>query len=195
MHYNLIAATSIMLAFDSMLFQIYYQNVRGLRSKTKTIYCASVQSDFDIICLTETYLNDGVFDGEVMCDDYQVFRRDRSSTASDRRDGGGVLIATRCDLEVALMPGLCSDAEDLWVSVTCRDGCFLLCCVYLPPGDVRAFECFLSALESVSVNHPDSTILICGDFNVPRLSWSASVNGFMQLRYQLSIVFRCIFIL
>ena len=160
-----------------MAIQIYYQNVRGLRSKTRTVYCASFQCDFDIFCLTETFLNDGVFDGELFCDEYEVYRRDRSSSASDKTDGGGVLIAIRKNFSATLLTDMCSDAEDLWISVSWGDFRLLLCCVYLPPDDLGAAECFFRALESVGENYPNSTILVCGDFNIPRLSWEASVDG------------------
>ena len=162
------------------MVQIYYQNVRGLRTKTKSIYCQSLQSDFDIFCLTETFLNDGVFDGEIFCEEYQVFRRDRSSSASVKRDGGGVLIAARRAVDAVLLLDLCTDAEDLWISVPHGVSRLLLCCVYLPPDDISALECFLCGLESVSDRYPDSAVVICGDFNISLLEWSVSKNGFLS---------------
>ena len=160
-----------------MPVQIYYQNVRGLRTKTNSVYCESLQSDFEIICLTETYLNGSVFDGEIFCDDYQVFRRDRESTGSTKRDGGGVLVATKRTMDAVLLPDVCTEAEDLWISVSHCNNRLLLCCVYLPPDDFDALEYFMYGLVSVCEKYPDSVIIICGDFNVPLLKWSASADG------------------
>ncbi|CAH1989210.1 unnamed protein product [Acanthoscelides obtectus] len=55
---------------------IYYQNTRGLRSKTTEFFNNVRASDYDIICLTETWLKDGVCSSELFGADYTVFRRD-----------------------------------------------------------------------------------------------------------------------
>lgn len=51
---------------------IYYQNVRGLRSKTLTFYRNLSLVSYDIIILTETWLNDSVFDSELFDSRYVV---------------------------------------------------------------------------------------------------------------------------
>lgn len=61
--------------------------------KTHTFYKNILNSDYDVVCLTETSLLCGVSTSELFSDDYSVFRRDRGSTASKKKDGGGVLIA------------------------------------------------------------------------------------------------------
>lgn len=37
---------------------IYYQNVNGLRTKITEFYSNFIGTDYDLICLTETNLND-----------------------------------------------------------------------------------------------------------------------------------------
>lgn len=58
----------------------YYQNVRGLKTKLINIKNNISICEYDIIFLTETWLNDSVSDGE-LCDPnkYCVYRRDRAN--------------------------------------------------------------------------------------------------------------------
>jgi hypothetical protein len=72
-------------------FDIYYQNVRGFRTKQLELY-ENVHSTYcNIICLTETRFNYHCYDHNIFPDWYTVFRSDRSSVIKTR--GVGVLIA------------------------------------------------------------------------------------------------------
>ncbi|CAF4761859.1 unnamed protein product [Pieris macdunnoughi] len=44
---------------------IFYQNVRGLRTKTSTFYRNVCVNNYDIICITETWLLEGISDSEL----------------------------------------------------------------------------------------------------------------------------------
>ena len=57
---------------------LIYQNVRGLRSKTHTFNKNVEQNGYDIIALTETFLNSSVSDGELFPMGYHVVRNDRA---------------------------------------------------------------------------------------------------------------------
>jgi hypothetical protein len=70
---------------------IYYQNVRGLRTKQLKLYENVWSTDHIIMCLTETWLNDMCYDYNLFPDSYTVFHSDRLCTNEMR--GGGVLIA------------------------------------------------------------------------------------------------------
>lgn len=59
---------------------VYYQNVQGLRTKTHTFCENLLASNYDVSCLTETWLNGSVFTGELFSDRYAVNRRDRESS-------------------------------------------------------------------------------------------------------------------
>jgi hypothetical protein len=69
---------------------IYYQNSRGLRSKSKRFFCTASTYDYDLIILTETWLHKNISSAEFFDASYTVFRRDR-----DIKRGGGVLIALK----------------------------------------------------------------------------------------------------
>ena len=90
---------------------IYYQNVRDLKSKTSDFFLSVTMHNFDIIALTETWLDDSVHNAELFDNRYTVLRRDRGSR------GGGVLIAVRD----ALVRSCCRiavlevDGEHVWL--------------------------------------------------------------------------------
>jgi hypothetical protein len=52
---------------------IYYQNVRGLKTKQLELYDNVCSSDHNIICLTETWLNHLYYDHNLFPDCYTVF--------------------------------------------------------------------------------------------------------------------------
>lgn len=68
----------------------YYQNVRGLRTKLDTLRQNIPTLNYDVYCLTETWLYDQIFSPELGFTNYDVYRLDRKNVI-----GGGVLISIR----------------------------------------------------------------------------------------------------
>ncbi|KAL4721600.1 hypothetical protein ACJJTC_002783 [Scirpophaga incertulas] len=93
---------------------IYYQNVNRIRTKVTDIYLNTMNCNFDIICFTETNLNESVHDSEMFASHFNVFRRDRHTTCITKYDGGGVLIAVRDSFNVIRQANWESAVEDLW---------------------------------------------------------------------------------
>lgn len=94
---------------------IYYQNVRGLRTKTSDLKLGLSNCDYDVIVLTETWLRSDISDAE-LTSDYTLFRCDRSVSTSMFTRGGGVLVAVKSTLrfsEVSLSN--CSQLEQVVV--------------------------------------------------------------------------------
>lgn len=92
-----------------------YQNVRGLKSKTIDFYNNILNSDHDIILITETWLNDSVLNSELSDGRYEVFRRDRGS------NGGGVMMLCSRRLNARARTEWQRDhIECLWVTVDGR---------------------------------------------------------------------------
>lgn len=157
-----------------MAINVLYQNVRGLRSKLMEFKQNVLVNSPDIICITESWLNNRIFDHEVVSlSDYTIFRRDRSSSASDKTDGGGTFIAVRNIFSASLVPQYQSEAEDLWVSVKINAQKIYVCCVYLPPGDSYAYTSFTSKLDTLGRDQlkDNDDVLICGDFNFSTVNW------------------------
>uniref|UniRef100_A0A2H1WP78 SFRICE_018476 n=1 Tax=Spodoptera frugiperda TaxID=7108 RepID=A0A2H1WP78_SPOFR len=78
---------------DKYSLTFYYQNCRGLRTKLHTLFMNILSFSYDVIVLTETWLIPDISDSEYIDDRYLVFRSDRDRSATEKRDGGGVLIA------------------------------------------------------------------------------------------------------
>lgn len=165
----------------SKKFNIYYQNVRGLRTKCSDLQQSILRNSYDVIILTETWLHDGIFDGELSDDRYDVFRVDRDLTACGKSTGGGVLImtlrtigATKRDL------GFCELTEILWVTLpsrTCASAVDMhLCVVYVPPEPHHIptdLNLISHKFKNVFESHQNDNFVLIGDFNLPFISWNS----------------------
>lgn len=162
-------------ASSTKSLSIFYQNVRGLRSKTNLFQMSVLCSDFDVIFLTETWLIPTIEDSELFSNDYLVHRVDRSPLNSVYSRGGGVLIAVKTLLSSQRITVYDSDQNEIVCVRFCFNRqSFYVCCLYVPPGsnsDVYGSytAALLRFLESVS--NSDSKILIIGDFNLRSESW------------------------
>ena len=52
-------------------------NARGLRSKLDEFRVELIKHPHAIFCITQTWLDDSVFDSEICDDNYDIFRGDR----------------------------------------------------------------------------------------------------------------------
>ena len=79
-------------------FDVYYHNATSIRGKLFEFNNFFSEHDQEAICITETWLNDSVCDGEILDNvNYTVFRNDRDLTRTKKRDGGGVLCAVKSE--------------------------------------------------------------------------------------------------
>jgi hypothetical protein len=157
---------------------LYYQNVRGLRTKIYDLYTASLFVDHGCICLTETWTNNTIFNSELFCDDFIVYRCDRSPKTSDKNDGGGVLIAVNkqfSSLEVILEN---SSIEMVCVKISLNGKWTYIFNVYIPPdATVEKYNVCIENLETLLANvDPDDQFLIMGDFNLPDIKWKNYID-------------------
>ncbi|XP_050312958.1 uncharacterized protein LOC126747999 [Anthonomus grandis grandis] len=156
----------------SKRFLIYYQNVRGLRTKTADLLNSTSACWYDLMALTETWLDLSISDGEVVAAVYNVFRADRDFLNTGKSRGGGCLIAVNkkfnafkidVNQSVDLEPGI----DIVGVKIVLDFSSILVFAVYLPPPVSpetleNLFEC-LTSLDCIFGNN----ICILGDFNLP----------------------------
>ena len=120
-------------------------------------------SPFNILCVTETWLSDSIFDYEILPTCYTLYRNDRNSR------GGGVLVAVNDSIPSSLVSSP-SNLEIICVQLKLPCA-FNLCTVYLPPNsDLSYFESLIDFLSDIL----SSCIpcIIVGDFNLPNICWS-----------------------
>nr|XP_049692398.1 uncharacterized protein LOC126053707 [Helicoverpa armigera] len=169
-------------------FNIFYQNVRGLRTKTNTFYRNVCSNGFDVICLTETWLTEGITDSELFDDRYLVWRRDRDYSNTGQSMGGGVVIAVKRDLVVDARNEWCSSAEDLWVTLTLQQKkprktykihiCVVYVCGQNQGNSLTAqLGNFSDNLVDIVLKNPADKYIILGDFNQPNIMWLPANDG------------------
>jgi ribonucleases P/MRP protein subunit RPP40 len=155
--------------------KIYYQNVRGLKTKLNDFYLSLIAADYDIVCLTETWLNPTIRDPELFDDRYIVYRSDRDFANDNRVDGGGSLIAVKKKFSsTRLMSYECVN-NDVWISLKLQNStCLLVNNVYLEFGSpFEVYESYFNNLMKIYSELPlSSELFILGDFNLPGITWT-----------------------
>lgn len=168
---------------------IYYQNVRGLRTKTHSFLRNVCLNSYDIIILTETWLMDSVYSSELFDGRYLVWRRDRDYSRTSQTRGGGVLIAVRCDLTVVERCDWRSTAEDIWISVTMKRSRptvtynLHICGVYLCKENAgnsynTQLQNYTNSLSNLMSSHLLDKFVIVGDFNFgSQVEWTYDTDS------------------
>ena len=148
---------------------MYYQNTRGICTKLHNIYAMSHDTNFDIICFTETWLHSAINNHEIFTSNYNVFRQDRKFVVTGRNVGGGVLTA----ISISTLKTNPVDLGDISNLAPLVDACvtkwslhnvtFYVVNIYIPPDTNNSdLDNFLSALSLHLLNKP---LIIIGDFN------------------------------
>ena len=141
---------------------IYYQNVRGLRTKTDSFHMGVMSGNYDIIALTETWLNSSFYDSELFDNRYTVIRRDRSE---NKLRGGGVLIALKKNLAYEIIPMNC-ESESVTIKINFKCISFFISVVYFVPNtNVELYEQYLDQFEDILLMKSSNVILL-GDYNL-----------------------------
>ncbi|VVC95924.1 unnamed protein product, partial [Leptidea sinapis] len=102
--------------------------------------------------------------------------------------GGGVLIATRKDLQARPQPAFCSSAEDLWITLAVKLASsnkyvnLHVCVVYICTQNLgNSFSLqllnYLNNLNNIIAAHPDDKYLLVGDFNLSNIIWLPGPDG------------------
>ena len=88
-----------------------------------------VKEHYDIICVSETWLDDTINDDDVELPGYQVFRKDQS------RYGGGVTIYVHDSVPVKYLNAFnIAGTELVCIEIKHKSKSFLVSCWYRPPG-------------------------------------------------------------
>lgn len=160
---------------------LFYQNVRGLRTKTHQFKQNILTYNYDVILITETWLT-GVFYANELCDDrYDVYRCDRNLNTSTKKSGGGVMICIKRSLRAQQRSDwVCGDIESVWLTVSAnalRTGDkrnLHICLVYIPPDNMQVIRLasLTNALVNILPHYTNDSFIIAGDFNLSNIGWS-----------------------
>ena len=143
---------------------VFHLNIRSLRNKIS--YLSTIATEYDIICITETHLDDTVSSSDLQIDGFNPdpIRLDRTA------HGGGIIMYISNRIYVQRMHCLeIPNSEMIWLDIIFPNYSFLLCCVYRPPNSGNDFwNNFTLSIENACCLNQN--IVITGDLNTDLLS-------------------------
>ena len=177
--------------------KVFFQNVQGLvpfsnlknthpildRTKMFELNTYIHNEKPDIVILNETWLKKSISSSEIFDNNiYDIYRNDRSNLSHPvdtnnpckfRKNGGGVLIAIRSDLEVAPKRiNLRNGAEILGIEITLGGSKFVFCtCYRVGTLGSTNHESISDSLCSFYKAKKPKKIFVVGDFNLSTVEW------------------------
>ena len=122
-------------------------------------------NQFDVIALTETWLDSSISNHELLPTGYRIIRRDR-----ENKRGGGVLLAVNNSIKTVPFNFTSKSLELVSVVINCLPKRVLVCVCYRPPNAdaefLQEFNRFFKSLADSQLKD----IIIIGDFNYPSRS-------------------------
>jgi exonuclease III len=129
-----------------------------------------VENSFDVITLSETWLDDTIPDDMIALDDYTIFRRDRN------RHGGGVMAYVNYAIPCTHCSDLVLGSEMLCLNLKLHLTKCLVCICYRPPGQTAdQINVFLEDLQQVvdyAIDLQFNSLIILGDLNDRCVHWN-----------------------
>ena len=143
-------------------FKIAHLNIRSLYHKHDEIKLLLTESNIDVLCLSETWLDSTIPDSQIHIPGYTLECKDRN------REGGGVLMYIRHDISYDVrsdIASVSSHVERLWVEVKLSPTLpCLISCMYRPPSSrIEYFNGMLDILDEAIAE--DKNIIIPADLN------------------------------
>ena len=187
---------------------IFYQNVQGLIpfsnlpdknpnldfNKLLELQGNIYSNKYDVVVLNETWLKSSIHNNEILSDtSYKIFRLDRSvkthpPDASDpkkfRKNGGGVLIAIKSNLDViSKQVNLKPEAELLSVELTLSNKRKIVICTCYRVGTLGTsnHSKIKQHIEALAKRKNVAQIIIVGDFNLKSIDWSEPASSIIPI--------------
>lgn len=171
---------------SSKELSMYYQNVRGLRTKTH-IRPAISASNFDLIIFTEHWLNENFHSNEYFDNSYFVEREDRN--IPNKIWGGGALIAIKNHISYIRHRDWERETpfENVWIELNNKSKShkMFVNVVYIPPRSTfQQYEKYFDFItEVMCAREPNANFFIFGDFNFgASIEWHPYLNECLHYR-------------
>ncbi|KAK3106559.1 hypothetical protein FSP39_022538 [Pinctada imbricata] len=141
---------------------LFHLNIRSLRHKIS--HLEDLASDYDILCITESHLDENILDDDISIDGFCLTRRDRNA------HGGGIVVYISDKIHSKRLQHIeNNNIEMICTNIEVCKESFLLLTVYRPPNSSSEFwNMFESCLDSAIDINP--RIVIVGDLNVDLLA-------------------------
>lgn len=154
----------------------YYQNTRSI--KRKNYIRENIQSSpYQVIALSETWLDENDVSLNYFDDSFVVHRHDRNLIETQLETGGGCLIAIKRDISAIRLPEWENELpfENVWLAINkknSRGKIFINVCYIKPRSNVNIYETFFNHIsDKVCGECSDSEFIFLGDFNISGISW------------------------
>lgn len=158
---------------------VYYQNVRGLRSKLRELRTNVHLVDFDLFAFTETNLTTSHFVTELGFQNFTVFRCDRSVSTSRKSSGGGVLLAVSHSIPCSQISSNINTIEQVFIRLSLGRLRCVVGLVYIPPASsVDTYSAYWVEVARVRALYPHDAFFLFGDYNLPDISWNTDADFF-----------------
>ena len=154
-------------------------NVRSIVSfESQTLFANSVhEGNYDIICLSKTWLVPEVPDEALFLTNNTAYRADRLSSVVKTKHGG-VLIGIKPSISHELVQLDATFEESLFIRVNASQH-FLICCLYKPPVNSpfrrkrNKLIALLNELKHKQALLDCKFVVISGDLNFSMTSWES----------------------
>lgn len=148
--------------------------------KTLDLTVSSSSADYDVIIITETWLEPSINNQVFISDEFSIYRKDRCiSSVIIASKGGGVLIAVRnsiCCEEI--QTNEMKDLEAECIKIPVKTGFIFIYVMYIQPhATIDIYRLHLNAVANLGIGQSDS-ILIFGDFNLNGVQWIDNEENF-----------------
>lgn len=148
--------------------EIFYQNVRGLRTKVDKFWRGIACADSDLFAITETGCNESIQDFEIIPSGYTIIRCDRMD---GRKQGGACLVATpRLELRPVSTPSNINIDSRVFELVCVKvylgeRFLFFVVVVYIPPSSSdNEYMLLFNLIEQFCSKY--NKVIVLGDFNL-----------------------------
>ncbi|MCG8113299.1 MAG: endonuclease/exonuclease/phosphatase family protein, partial [Candidatus Thiodiazotropha taylori] len=149
-------------------FSIVQYNVQSISNKLNLI--EAELRNFDVICLTETWLDQRTTDDDLYLEEFKLFRRDRPGD-----NHGGICVYVRKNMYSKRRADLeLHNIECVWVEVAVHNKKQLIGTFYRPPNSINAVLSTIEDSIGLAFDTNIDNILITGDFNLDILKQSSN---------------------
>src|SRR3989442_5504981 len=145
--------------------KVIYCNARSLRNKIDELRIMAQDYNPDIIGIVETWLTDNIYDSEIIIENYNMIRIDRT-----HERGGGIIVYVKESLPfVNITEEFCPNIDHIWVTIKDKGTHMITFGVFYRPPDSNEDELkFL--FRNIARCKSERTIVV-GDFNFEDIDW------------------------